>query len=118
MPHQPRAPGADGQADGDLLAAAGGPSQEEVGQVGAGDQQHHPHHGHQERRHGDEGSVHHGVDPDVVRGSQHELAIGVGRWVSSGQLLGEHVRRRLRFHHADSRSQPPFHPGGPRSAIR
>jgi hypothetical protein len=47
LAQEARAAGSQRQTDGDFALPSGGPGQHEVGHVGAGDQQHQPHHRHE-----------------------------------------------------------------------
>src|SRR5215472_13332370 len=93
-------PGAQSSTDGDLVSTRGGPSQEQVGYVGAGDQQNQAYRGKQQHQPGP-GIPNHEI---LQRGHGYSTA-GVGFGVLLGQPSADGSHVGLRLAHAYSRLQ-------------
>ena len=112
LPDEPAAAGAEGRADGDLASAVGGAREQEVADVGGGDEEHESHRAEQDQERGlDVARVARGDGGGGRAPPALVLRIGAGK----GGGDPRHRRRGLRDRHA--RLEPADHPDEPRPGV-
>jgi len=88
LAHEPGASGADGQAGGDLPAAGRGARQQQIGNVGAGREEHQHGHHQQHQEEGDEELA--GAGVDLAGTLQVKAAVLVGCRIGGPQAVANH----------------------------